>query len=92
MAREARESGSVIERILIALLTQLGSAVLSWVIAKRGKKQIEAVGEAEIDARLVAVKAAYSEALDGKPVTKEQREKINRAISDFIRGGSTTGL
>ncbi len=35
--------------------------------------------------RLEKMKRAYKEAFDGTPVTKEQRKKLNEAISIFIR-------
>jgi hypothetical protein len=41
--------------------------------------------ENQIDRDLENLEHAYKEAINGQPITKEQREKINRAISNFIR-------
>lgn len=74
----------MIERIVIALITHFGAKLLTWVIQKTAKNQLDAVAEVEVDQKLVKLKAAYTEALDGSPVTKEQREELNKAITDFI--------
>lgn len=82
----------MLERIIISLLTAVGSRLLTWVLEKNSKKAQTPINEAIIDERLKAVKDSYVEGFDGKPITKEQREKINKAISNFIRSSAGRGL
>jgi hypothetical protein len=77
----------MIEKIILALVTQLGSYLISAVLKSRAKKQEAPANPEEVDRRLADVKAAYTEAFDGKPITPEQRKKINLALSAFINGG-----
>lgn len=68
----------------------------SWLLAKGLEaihgKELEASTDQSIDQRLTAFKAAYKDAFNGKPVTPEQRQKLNQAISDFISGNTSDGL
>lgn len=82
----------MISKILFAVLTKLGSLLITELFKYRAKKETEAAAETAIDDRLAKVKAITTEVLDGKPMTKEQREKFNSAISDFLRGGSNGGV
>ncbi len=81
-----------IASIVVALMTKL----TSWLFAKGleviHSKQDQATTDADIDARLASFKNAYKEAFNGQPVTSEQKQKLNQAIADFIRGGTTGGV
>jgi hypothetical protein len=82
----------MIERIIIALLTQLGSAALAWALQRKSKSEKKALDEAAADEKLAVVKKAVSEAMDGTPITPEQRKKINAAMADFVRSAGDGGL
>lgn len=80
-----------ISDLLIKILTSLATWFASKVMEKVNEKREQVASDQEIDDRLKALKEAYKEAIDGKPITKEQRERLNGAVSDFIRGGSPRG-
>lgn len=82
----------MLERILIALITHFGSVAIAWVLNRTAKKTTEPIGEAEIDQRVTAVKAAAVKVLDGQPMSKEQREEFIRSITDLVRTGSNSSL
>ncbi len=78
--------------ILIAILSRLTSSLLSYLISKIHSQQDILESKNQIDARLLAFKEAYKEAFDGKPITPDQKAKLNAAISSFIRGDGNGGL
>jgi hypothetical protein len=80
-----------ISDFLIRILTSLATWLVSKAMEKVNEKKEQIASDKEIDDRLNALKEAYKEAIDGKPITKEQRERLNGAVSDFIRGGSPRG-
>ena len=86
----------MIERIVVAILTRLGAWLYARalsVINERIKESADkAAAEAEIEAKTKRINRAYSEAFNGEPVSKEQREKLNREIADFLRGDGNGGL
>jgi hypothetical protein len=83
---------TVIEKIIVAILTKL----TSWLFAKGLEKihgaQEKAATEKDIDQKLAAFKTAYSEAFDGTKITAEQRAKLYNSISNFLRNSSPGGL
>ena len=81
----------MIERLIFALVTQLASQLLTWVLSRHAKKTETAVTESEVDQKLSTVKVAYTKALDGNPITKEQRAELNKAFSDFVRSPDSRG-
>lgn len=82
----------MIERIVVSILTNLGTWLLGKVLEMIQKRQLEDAADKkvseEIDRRLDAMKDALKESLDGEEITPEQSAKLKRAISDFIRGPS----
>jgi hypothetical protein len=78
----------VIDRIVAAVLSWLFTKGLELYHSKRSSME----SDQAIDAHLKAFKAAYKDAFNGQPVTKEQREKLNQAIADFIRNPHGGGL
>ena len=81
---------------LAAFFAQVMMKLIPWLISKgmefyHKEQDVKAAGES-IDERLKAVKDAYQKAFNGEPITPEQRTELHRAISDFIRGGTTIGL
>ncbi len=81
-----------IASIIVALMTKLTSWLLTKGLEVVHGKQDQAATDADIDARLASFKNAYKEAFNGQPVTVDQRQKLNQAIADFIRGGTNGGL
>lgn len=81
----------MIERIIISILTNLGSWLLTKGLAWLQRREEKHTSEKEIDARVGKVKAAIMEVQDGKPATPEQKEKFKAAVRELIRGGSTDG-
>lgn len=79
-------------KIIVEVLTRLGAIFVSWALAQQAKQTAKHADEADIDHRLDVVKKTVTEALDGSPITPDQRKKINTAIADFIRGTSNNGL
>lgn len=75
-----------VSNIIVTLLTKL----TSWLFAKGLEKlhgaQQKAATEQEIDKKLSTFKQVYKDAFNGDKVTKEDRKKLNAAISDFLRG------
>lgn len=82
----------MIERIIVALLTSIGSKLLAWALSFIQAKQQQVATDKDIDNKLATVKEAYKEAIDGEKVTPEQRKKVNQALSDFIRNPGNGGL
>jgi Na+-translocating ferredoxin:NAD+ oxidoreductase RnfG subunit len=80
----------MINQIIFFLLTKIGTALLTWTLSNRAKKMQKAIDEKEVDQRLQRVKEAYTDALDGKPVTPEQRKELNKAFSDFVRSSPSS--
>jgi hypothetical protein len=64
--------------------------IFAYIMSERAKKLKEAATSDDIDKRLATVKEAVTAALDGSPVTKEQREKLNKAFGDFVRHDSSS--
>lgn len=80
------------EKIITSILTNLASKFLTWVLEYfKGKQQQKDTNE-DIDQRLDQVKQAYKEAFNGEPVSKEQRQKLNQSLADFIRNPNNGGL
>lgn len=78
------------------LLASMLMKLLPWLVAKglewfKSKQQTDQTND-DIDKRLERLKAAYKDAFTEAPVTPEQREELKRAISDFIRGGTSGGV
>lgn len=44
-----------------------------------------------IDQKKEKLKEVVSEMFDGQPVTKEQKEKFQKAVSDFIKSNNNNG-
>jgi len=82
----------LIERIIISILTKLGSWLLTKGLEWFQKREQQKADEATIDAKVSRVKAAYASVVDGTPMTPEQRREFNAAVSDLIRGNTTGGL
>lgn len=82
----------MIERIILALLANLGPWLLAKALEKRNKTSGVTITNETIDQRLSNFKAAYQNAFDGKEVTPEQRKKLNQAISDFLRSDPSGGM
>jgi hypothetical protein len=74
------------ERLVIALLTNLGSWLLTKGLIFIQKREEKCADDASIDLRVDKVKESLREALDGTPVTPEQRSKFNNSLRDLIRG------
>jgi hypothetical protein len=79
----------VIERILITLLTNLGSYFLTKSLQGLNRKESEGRSEEQIDSQVEQVRDALVEATDGKPLTAEQRKNFNLAIRNLIRGNGS---
>jgi uncharacterized protein YgfB (UPF0149 family) len=82
--------------VIAQLLEKIISALASWLMAKllefiHGQEK-KAKTEKDIDHKLKDFKEAYKEAFDGNEITPEQRQKLQKAISDFIRSPSGSGL
>lgn len=77
---------------VILIMTKL----TSWLLAKGLEyvhgRQDKAQTDESIDLKLKAFKNAYKEAFDGHAITPEQKQKLNKAIGDFIRNPSNGGL
>ncbi len=76
----------MISKLIVAVLVELGSRLLTFAIAAKAKREREELDAAESAKRVAAVKSALNEAVDGQPVTKEQRAKLNSAFRDLVRG------
>lgn len=75
----------MIERIIIALATQLVAWIYQRVLDKV-QKDSEKNDETEISKeRKEKFEKAMKETFDGTAVTPEQRKKLNDAIRDFVR-------
>lgn len=68
--------------IIVAVLSKVASKLLE----RYHFEQDILESKNQIDERLKNFKDAYVEAFDGHPITVEQREKLKKAISNFIRG------
>lgn len=90
--RETRAGRCMIAKLIAAVLAELGARLFAWTVAQRAKQQNDAASDAVIDKKVEVVKTAMSEALDGKPVTPEQKSKLHSAFRDLVRGGSSHGL
>jgi len=78
--------------LIVLIMTKLTSWLLAKGLEQIHSKQVQTQSDKDIDSRLQSFKQAYSEAFNGEPVTTEQREKLKKAISDFIRGDGSGGL
>lgn len=76
------------EKILISLLSDL----VSWLYAKALFEQEIKKENQSIDKKKNKLKEVVNEMFDGQPVTKEQKEKFQKAVSDFIGTGNGVGL
>lgn len=74
--------------ILVGVLTGL----LTKIIEKIQTEKNVWNDNADVDARLNNLRDAYKESFNGEPVTPEQREKLKKAIREFISGGPNGGL
>ncbi len=70
------------QTLIADLLTKLASRLITEGIARLHATD---AGK-EIDKKLETFKRVYEKAFDGTPITKDQKNEINKAISDFIRG------
>jgi hypothetical protein len=70
------------------LLELLIIKLVSMLLEQSNKNVPAPVTDESIDARLAKFKDAYKDAFNGQPVTTEQRQKLNEAISSFIRGAN----
>ncbi len=83
---------SFLADVLTRVLTNLASMILERVMEWQRKSAEKKESEAEIDLKLHNLKLAYAEAFDGSEVTDEQREKLRRAIVDFVTPTRPGGL
>lgn len=81
----------MIERIIVAVLTHLGSWLMTKGLEAINKKQAQAADESNVDQKLANLKSSYLEASDGKPLTPEQKKKFNSALREFIRSSNSGG-
>ncbi len=71
--------------ILTYILTQVTSLLLAKGLEVIHGKEMKKVEWDDINLKLLDFKMAYKEAFNGEPITPEQREKLKKAIADFIR-------
>ncbi len=71
---------------LLERLLELIAIKLITMLLSRQTRQGYVVPDSAIDARLATVRNAYKQAFDGTPITRDQRERLNSALSDFVRG------
>ncbi len=79
----------MISKILIAVLTELGSRFLAYVVAQRAKEQKAAAGDHEIAVKVTAVENALKQTLDGQHATSEQKASLNAAFRDLVRNSGS---
>lgn len=82
----------MLERILIKVLTQLGSFILMKALEYFQKKQGQKLDEEAIDKRVSEVKQVLKEALDGTPLTPEQKNKFKESVIHLVRGNNSSGV
>jgi hypothetical protein len=75
----------VIERILISVLTTLGTRTLTKVLELVNEPDAGTDPQATA-ARVDGLKSAFEKAFDGKDITPEQRKELNNAIHSFVHG------
>lgn len=76
----------ILTNIVVSLMTSFTSWLVTMGLQKIHGKQEKAQTDKDIDQKLSKFKEAYKEAFNGQPVTPEQKQKLNSAISDFLRG------
>lgn len=83
----------MIERILIALITRLGAFLYARALKKiddHAKEKAESDQATKaMSEKLERIKTAYAEAFNGNPISKDQRQELNRSIRDFLRAPSS---
>jgi hypothetical protein len=82
----------MIERIIIAILTKLGTELITLILKNQAKKNKKAVSEMDVDKKLYTVKRAYKDVFDGKPATPQQIKETKNAIAHFLKSGPHGGL
>lgn len=74
----------MIEKVLIAVFTQLGSILISRILERYSKTPQAQASEEAVLVKAKAFDDAFKEAMTG-PMTPEQRTKLKDAIKGFIR-------
>lgn len=78
----------MLEKIITYLITNL----LSWLYAKALERHAKKTSEKIIDQKLEALKEASKDAFNGKPISKDELDRLNNAIANFIRSPNNNGL
>ncbi len=76
----------MIERLIISVVTNLGSWLITKGLSKLQKKNKKFVYKDEIRDRISSVETALLKVQDGQPATPEQKQQFKKAVVDLVRG------
>lgn len=76
---------SFLSSLVSSIILKLASWGFTWALGKYHQAQDETKTNADIDQKLSSFKEAYKQAFNGQPMTVEQKDALEKAISTFLR-------